>query len=89
MVVASGETAGNADEEEVIAEMASTTIAVKEIHCAGCENTIRTALGRLEGVQAVKPDQARNDVRVSYDETKVDEARLRQVLAEVGYEPVD
>ena len=69
--------------------MATTTIAVREIHCASCENTIRTALELLEGVRTVKPDQARNDVRVSYDETQVDESRLRQVLAEVGYEPVD
>ena len=27
-----------------------------EIHCGGCENTIRTALSRLEGVRSVQPD---------------------------------
>ena len=69
--------------------MASTTIVVKEIHCGSCEHTIRTALGYLDGVRAVKPDQARNDVRVTYDETKVDEAALRRRLAEIGYEPAD
>lgn len=69
--------------------MASTTIAVKEIHCASCENTIRMALSRLDGVRAVKPDAASNEVRVSYDEAKVDEAGLRRALAEVGYDPVD
>lgn len=69
--------------------MASTTIVVKEIHCASCEHTIRTALGHLDGVRAVKPDQARNDVRVTYDETKVDETALRRRLAEIGYEPAD
>jgi len=69
--------------------MATTTIAVKEIHCASCENTIRTALGRLDGVQAVRPEASRNRVRISYDETKVDEPSLRERLAEVGYDPVD
>lgn len=68
--------------------MASTTIAVKEIHCESCENTIRTALARVAGVRAVRPDHVRNDVRVQYDEARVNEARLREVLAEVGYEPV-
>ncbi len=69
--------------------MASTTIAVKEVQCASCENTIRVALSRLDGVRTVKPDATRNDVRVQYDEAKVDEARLRRALAEVGYDPVD
>lgn len=68
--------------------MALTTIAVQEIHCASCEHTIRSALGRLDGVRSVRPDAARNEVRVSYDETKIDEAGLRRRLAEVGYEPV-
>jgi len=68
--------------------MASTTIAVQEIHCASCENTIRRALGRLDGVRSVRPDAASNEVRVSYDEAKVDEASLRRRLAEAGYEPV-
>lgn len=68
--------------------MASATIEVKEIHCASCENTIRMALSRLDGVRVVRPDRARNDVKVSYDEAKVDDARLRQTLAEVGYDPV-
>jgi copper chaperone CopZ len=72
-----------------VTELASTTIAVKEIHCAGCENTLRLALSRLDGVRAVKADAGRNDVVVLYDEAKLDEARLRQALAEVGYEPAD
>ncbi|MGH2449648.1 MAG: heavy-metal-associated domain-containing protein, partial [Chloroflexota bacterium] len=36
--------------EEEVTEMADATIAVKEIHCASCENTIRVALSRLDGV---------------------------------------
>jgi copper chaperone CopZ len=68
--------------------MASVTIEVKEIHCESCARTISTALGRLDGVRLVRPEPIRNDVRVSYDEAKVDEARLRQALAEVGYDPV-
>lgn len=68
--------------------MASTTIQVKEIHCSSCEHTIRTALGRLDGVRTVVPSAARNALRVTFDETKLSEDRLRRALAEVGYEPL-
>lgn len=68
--------------------MASVSIKVGEIRCASCENTIRRALGRLDGVRAVVPSAERNDVRVSYDDALVSEDELRATLSEVGYEPV-
>jgi copper chaperone CopZ len=63
------------------------TFRVAEIHCASCENTIRTALSRLPGVGVVVPSSASNDVKVSFDDTKVTEEQLRARLAEVGFEP--
>ncbi|MGC8471758.1 MAG: heavy-metal-associated domain-containing protein [Acidimicrobiales bacterium] len=68
--------------------MALTTIAVQEIHCASCEHTIRSALERLDGVRSVQPDAVHKEVRVAYDQTKIDEGGLRRRLAELGYEPV-
>ncbi len=67
--------------------MTTTTIAVREIHCAGCENTIRAALSRLEGVHSVDPDYRTNRVRAAYDEARASEARLREALAGLGFEP--
>lgn len=67
--------------------MAATAIRVQEIHCAGCENRIRTSLSALDGVQAVKPSAERNDVRISYDDSRIDEQRLRAALADLGFEP--
>jgi copper chaperone CopZ len=69
--------------------MATVTITVREIHCAAFENTIRTALSRLEGVRSVRPDQRTSQVRISYDETAVGEDKLRTRLADLGYDPVD
>lgn len=66
----------------------TTTIPVAAIHCEGCENTIRTALSRLDGVLQVAPSHTANQVRVSFDEQSVGEAALRQRLSELGYEPV-
>jgi copper chaperone CopZ len=67
--------------------MVTTTFKVDEIHCASCENTIRTALSRLPGVGVVVPSAERNDVKVSYDHTRLAEEQLRAALADVGFEP--
>lgn len=66
--------------------MTTTTLQVSEIHCASCENTIRTALSRLSGVVVVVPSAETNDVKVSFDETRVTEDDLRARLGEVGFE---
>ena len=68
--------------------MITRTFQVAEIHCANCENTIRTALSRLPGVSVVVPSSATNDVKVSFDDSKATEADLRARLEEVGFAPV-
>lgn len=67
--------------------MTTVTITVRQIHCGGCENTIRTALSRLEAVRDVRPDHRTSQVRVSYDKARVTEAGLREALAGLGFEP--
>ncbi len=68
--------------------MLTRTFKVADIHCAGCENTIRTALSGLPGVALVVPSAERNDVTVSFDDTQVSEDDLRARLGEAGYAPV-
>jgi copper chaperone CopZ len=68
--------------------MVTRTLKLDGIHCASCENTIRTALSRLPGVAVVVPSAERNDVKVSFDDTKVAEEQLRAVLGDVGFEPL-
>lgn len=68
--------------------MTTSTFSVADIHCANCENTIRTALSRLPGVSVVVPSSATNDVKVSFDPTKVTEEQIRARLEEVGFAPV-
>lgn len=67
--------------------MITRTFQVSEIHCANCENTIRTALSRLPGVAVVVPSAERSDVKISFDDTKIAEDQLRVALAEAGFEP--
>lgn len=67
--------------------MTTATITVREIHCEGCENTIRTALSRLEGVRSVQPDHRTNQVQISYDKARISDAGLREALAGIGFDP--
>ena len=68
--------------------MITRTFRVAEIHCASCENTIKTSLSRLPGVAVVVPSADSNDVKVSFDDAQVSEEQLRTVLAEAGFETV-
>jgi len=68
--------------------MITRTFKVDEIHCASCEKTIRTALSRLPGVAVVVPSAERNDVRVSFDDTRTAEEQLLAALRDAGFEPV-
>lgn len=69
--------------------MVTRTFKVAEIHCASCENTIRTALSKISGVALVLPSSSTSDVKVSFDEAEVSEEHLRERLEEVGFPPVD
>lgn len=65
----------------------NVTIKVKGIQCEGCENTIRTALGKVAGVVTVKADHrtALVDVVLQGDDA---EPAVKDRLRDLGYEPV-
>jgi copper chaperone CopZ len=65
----------------------SGTYQVSDIHCRGCEATIRTLIGDIEGVGDVQPDHHTNQVVVSYDETVLDDDAIREALANTGFPP--
>ena len=65
--------------------MTTRTFTVEQIHCASCENTIRTALSRLDGVSVVVSSSVTNAVRVSFDAERVTEDQIKERLEEVGF----
>lgn len=65
--------------------MIARTYRVTSIHCAGCESAIRQALGSIDGVVDVLPDQRANEVWVRFDEAKVSADRVTAALAEAGF----
>lgn len=65
--------------------MRTDTYTVDDIHCGGCEQTIRTLVGDVEGIQDVRPDHQTNQVVVSYHEALVDDHAIREALANSGF----
>ena len=66
--------------------MTTQTLSVPDISCDHCRRTIESALGRLPGVQATEVDVAARTVRVTYDETTLEQTTISATLAEEGYE---
>jgi copper chaperone len=66
--------------------MTTQTLSVPDISCDHCRRTIESVLGRLPGVQATAVDVAARTVRVTYDETALDQATISATLAEEGYD---
>lgn len=68
--------------------MTKIEIAVKGMHCTGCECTLEVALTRLDGVREAKADRAAERVTVHYDPEQLDEQTLREHIELCGYEAV-
>jgi len=61
----------------------STTLPVSGMSCTGCESNVETAVSELSGVTGVDADHEAGTVTV---EGEVDEAALREAIADSGYE---
>lgn len=53
--------------------------------CGGCENSVKKALGRLDGVIDVSASYLARRVTVSFDPIKTDEARVRDRIHACGF----
>lgn len=58
---------------------------VQGMTCEGCENAIRAALGRLDGIGEASPDHQAGTVRVRYDTDRVSEEAIKQRIRLAGY----
>jgi copper chaperone CopZ len=65
----------------------TTEIAVKGMHCDGCERTLTLALSRLEGVRDVKADRVVERVVVMHDPSEASEQALRERVRLCGFTP--
>jgi len=67
--------------------MTTVTYTVPAIHCGHCTHTIEMEVGELQGVQAVKADEASKKVQITFD-APANEEKLKALLAEIDY-PVE
>ena len=65
--------------------MKTVVLNVPDISCEHCERTITGALTPVDGVQRVAVDIPAKQVRVEYDESKVDVEQMKEVLQEEDY----
>jgi copper chaperone len=69
--------------------MTTETLSVPDISCDHCQRTIEAALGRLPGVRTAAVDVPARTVQVTYDESALAPATIRDTLADEGYEVAD
>lgn len=67
--------------------MAVETTLKVPMHCSGCENAVRTALQRTEGVIKVDADHRRDEVRLRFDAQRITEEQIRERVRAAGFEP--
>lgn len=58
---------------------------VSGMTCEGCENTIESALTKVEGVASVEASHINAIATISFDSTKLEEVTIAQKINETGY----
>lgn len=64
--------------------MKTIELNIKGIHCGSCKMLIEDALGDLEGVEHSIVDSETGKTKVEFDETKVDEAKIKAEIESLG-----
>jgi copper chaperone len=59
---------------------------VPDMSCSHCENTIKTALLRLNGVDNVNIDLQKKKVSIEYEGTKISSEILKSTIEDQGYD---
>ncbi len=65
--------------------METVTLRVTGMTCGGCENAVKRALGRLEGVSEVTASHVEEKVGVSFDSAMVTPDQITARIAAIGY----
>jgi len=63
-----------------------TKLMAEGITCDGCANSIKKALGRLEGVGNVEVDVPSKTITVEHDDSRVSRETVVETLEKAGFE---
>src|SRR5437660_455078 len=65
--------------------MKTVTMPVKGLNFAGCAREIEKRLGNVEPIKQVEASYVSQTVTISYDETRLGEAQLREMVHDCGF----
>ncbi|MBL7573768.1 copper chaperone CopZ [Staphylococcus saccharolyticus] len=66
--------------------MTQEIIQVEGMSCEHCKNAVESALAKLNGVSSAEVNLAKNNVRVEYNDSKVNIERLKEAIEDQGYD---
>jgi copper ion binding protein len=66
--------------------MSTATFSTPSVHCGSCMATIEEAVGALDGVEATETDLAALQVRVTFDDGRIDPGAIAAAITDTGYE---
>ncbi len=73
----------------VFAVTKTTTIKVEGMHCQMCSASVAKALQATAGVEKVEVSTEQGTAVIQYDDQKVNEAKLREVINSTGFKAVE
>ena len=72
-----------------LAAAKKSTIRVEGMKCKNCSGSVAKALKATAGVTSVEVSHERSEAVVEYDDEKVTEAKLREVINATGFKAVE
>lgn len=66
--------------------MGQKVINVEGMSCDHCKNAVESALARINGVSAAEVNLGKGQVRVDYDEDKVQLSDMKDAIEDQGYD---
>ena len=72
-----------------LAATKKSTIRVEGMKCSKCSGSVEKALKATPGVEKVEVSLDRKEAVVEYDDQKVTEAKLREVINATGFKAVE
>jgi copper chaperone len=67
----------------------TTTIRVEGMKCNNCSGSVAKALRATPGVEKVEVSHEKGEAVIQYDDQKVTEAKLREVINSTGFKAVE
>lgn len=66
--------------------MTQEIIQVEGMSCQHCKNSVESALSNLNGVQSAEVNLEENNVRVEFDDSKVNITQMKDAIEDQGYD---